>query len=63
MHVTFKVYVFSEEGDQTLIKTDGPGNPVCQNTSVIASSKLCIPDSFKSAGWAGPTSQTISVKT
>ena len=51
-----KVYVFSEQRDQTPIKMDGPSDTASQNASVTISSKFCIQNSFKSAGQDGPTS-------
>ena len=56
-----KVYVFSEQGDQTTMKINDPGDQAF--TSVTVSSKFCLQNSFKAAGWDGPTSQTTPVGT
>ena len=61
--LSLKNYVFSEKGDQTPIKTNGPGDPASQRTSVAVSSELCIQKSFRDAGWDGPTSQTTPAST
>lgn len=54
MHISMlplKAYVFSEQWNQTPIKTDGPGYSASQNTSATVSSEICIQSSFKAAGW------------
>lgn len=45
-----KFYVFSEQGNHTPMKTDGPGDPEFQKASAIVSSKSCILNSFNNAG-------------
>ncbi|KAL6042639.1 hypothetical protein STEG23_029741 [Scotinomys teguina] len=49
MYVTIKVYEFSEQGDQTPMKMDGPDDAAFQNASVTVSSEFCIQNSFKAA--------------
>lgn len=49
-------FVFSEQGDKAPIKMDDPRDPASQIASVIVSSEFCIQNSFKAAGWDGPSS-------
>lgn len=51
-----KVCIFSEQWDQTTMKMGSPGNPVCQNASVVV-------NSFKAAGWDGRAPKTSSGRT
>lgn len=44
-----KVYVFSEQGDQTPMKTEGPGDAASQNAFVIVPSEFWIQNRFKAA--------------
>ena len=56
--LSLKLYAFSEQGDQTPVKTDGPCDPEFQNTSATVSLTFFIQRSFKAAGWDCPDSQT-----
>ena len=58
-----KVYIFSEQGDQTSMKTDDPGDPTFQIASLMVYSTFCIQNHFKAVDWDGPTSQTSPVMT
>lgn len=58
-----KFYVFSEQGNHTPMKTDGPGDPEFQKASAIVSSKSCILNSFNNAGWDNLDSQATPAKT
>lgn len=58
-----KVYAFSEQGDQTPIKMDGPGDQEYQNAFVTVSSEFSIQNSFKGTDWDGPVSQNTPAKT
>ena len=42
-----KVHVFSEQGDQTPMKTGGPGDLASQKAPMAASSEFFIQNSFK----------------
>lgn len=56
--------MFSEQGDQTPMKTGGLGDPASQSAFVVGSSEFYrVQNSFKAAGCDGPASQTSSVKT
>lgn len=45
------------------MKMSDPGDLASQNDSVTVFSEFYIPDSFKTAGWVGPASQTTLART
>ena len=48
--LSLKVYVFSEQGDQTPIKMDDPGNPTSQSASAAVSLEFYIKNNFNAGG-------------
>lgn len=59
LHHEGKVYVFSEQGDQTPMKTEGPGDAASRNAFVIVPSEFWKQNRFKAADWDDPAPKIL----
>lgn len=53
-----EVYVFSQQGAHTAMKTNGQRGPAFENASVAVFSEFFIQNNFKDPQWDDPASKT-----